>query len=121
MELTAKLFKIMSPLSGEGRNGTWKKQEFVVETDEQYPKKVMFSIWNEKATISNLPMGSTIKVFFDVESREYNERWFTDLRVWKIESNNSSTAPSHENIPDFSSTNIPPAPPAEDLDDDLPF
>ncbi len=121
MELTARLFKIMSPISGEGRNGTWKKQEFVVETDEQYPKKVMFSIWNDKASISNISVGSSMKIFFDVESREYNERWFTDLKVWKIESGSSNADAPGEDIPDFSTTDIPPAPPAGDMDDDLPF
>lgn len=121
MELTARLFKVNSALTGEGRNGPWKKQEFVVETEEQYPRKVMFSIWNDKASISNISVGSTIKIFFDAESREYNERWFTDLKVWKVESASSNTAVTQENIPDFSTSEIPPAPPSDDLDDDLPF
>jgi hypothetical protein len=121
MELTARLFKVNAPISGEGKNGTWKKQEFVVETQEQYPKKVMFTVWNDKAPIGNIPVGSTIKVFFDAESREYNERWFTDLKVWKIESTNNSTVVPQDNIPDFSTSEIPPAPPSDDMDDDLPF
>lgn len=121
MELTARLFKVNAPISGEGKNGTWKKQEFLVETEAQYPKKVLFSIWNDKASIHNISNGTTIKVYFDAESREYNERWYTELKVWKIESASNNTPVSQDNIPDFSTTEIPPAPPTDDMDDDLPF
>ncbi len=86
LELTAKLVKIFPVKTGDGRNGTWTKQEFLVETQETYPKKVFFVAWGEKAEgIKNLAIGDTIKISFFVESRDFNEKWYTDLKVWKVE------------------------------------
>jgi len=86
LELEAKLIKIFPEKSGDGKNGRWVKQEFLVETKETYPKKVFLSAWGDKAEgIKNLSIGDTIKISFFVESREFNEKWYTDLKVWKIE------------------------------------
>jgi hypothetical protein len=57
-----------------------------VETQEQYPKKVCFSAWGDKVSIlKSFKTEDTVKVSFNIESREFNGRWYTDLRVWKIE------------------------------------
>src|ERR1017187_9396585 len=86
LELTAKLAKVYPVKTGEGRNGNWTKQEFLVETQETYPKKVFFAAWGDKAEgIKNLVVGDTIKISFFVESREYQEKFYTDLKVWKVE------------------------------------
>ena len=77
-ELEAKLMKIFPEKSGDGRNGRWVKQEFLVETKETYPKKIYMSAWGDKVEgIKNLSLGDTIKVSFFVESREFNEKWYT--------------------------------------------
>ena len=77
---------VLAPVTGQGKNGEWKKQEFVIETQDQFPKKVMFSLWGEKVDqINGLNPGDDIKVSFNPESREYNGRWYTDLRAWRIE------------------------------------
>ena len=47
MEIEGKLIKKLEPISGEGRNGTWKKQNFVIETFDNYPKKVCFTVWGD--------------------------------------------------------------------------
>jgi hypothetical protein len=86
LELEAKLIKIFPEKSGDGKNGRWVKQEFLVETKETYPKKIFFSAWGDKAEgIKNLSVGDTIKISFFAESREFNEKYYTDLKVWKIE------------------------------------
>lgn len=85
MELTARLVQILPMQTGTGRNGEWKKQDIVVETDGQYPKKVCISIWGDKADESVLQIDNMLTISFDVESREYNGRWYTDVRAWKIE------------------------------------
>jgi hypothetical protein len=86
LDVTGKLYKVMSEVTGSGKNGNWVKQEFVIETMEQYPKKACFSVWGDKvASIKGLQPGDQIKISFNIESREYNERWYTDLRAWKIE------------------------------------
>jgi hypothetical protein len=84
-ELSGKLFQVAPEVSGQGRNGTWTKQEFVVETTDQYPKKVCFTVWGEKAaSLKSIRPGEDIRVSFDVESREYNGRWYTDLKAWRV-------------------------------------
>ena len=88
MELTGKVFKIGELETGEGKNGTWKKQQVIVEVDNgKYSKKVALQVWND-LTKYDLKEGETKTFFIDLESREFNSKWFTDVKVWKI--NNSS-------------------------------
>lgn len=95
MELTAKLTQLLPLQTGTGKNGQqWKKQDIIVETDGTYPKKVCISVWGDKINESVLKVGSMLKVSFDVESREYNGRWYTDVKAWKIETAGASKASS---------------------------
>jgi Domain of unknown function (DUF3127) len=86
MELTAKLIQLLPLQTGSGKNGQWKKQDIIVETDGQYPKKVCVSIWGDKINESVLKIGSQLSISFDVESREYNGKWYTDVKAWKVAS-----------------------------------
>jgi hypothetical protein len=117
MQLTAKLIQLLPIQTGSGKNGEWKKQDIIVETDGQYPKKVCVSIWGDKINESQLVIGNELKIDFDVESREYNSRWYTDVKAWKIEPANSSNAGS--NIPIMGSEG--PQDPIDKIEDDLPF
>jgi hypothetical protein len=87
MELTGKVIKILQMQSGTGKTGSeWRKQEFVIETPGTYPKKVALTVWNERTQdLQSLALGQEIKAYIDVESREYNEKWYTDIKAWKIE------------------------------------
>ena len=85
MQLTAKLVQVLPLQTGSGKNGQWKKQDIIVETEGQYPKKVCVSIWGDKINESQLQVGAQLSISFDVESREYNGRWYTDVKAWKIE------------------------------------
>ena len=85
MQLTAKLIQLLPLQTGTSKNGQWKKQDIVVETEGQYPKKVCISIWGDKIDVSALQIGNTLQIDFDVESREYNGRWYTDLKAWKVD------------------------------------
>jgi len=85
MQISGKLIQLLAPQSGEGKNGPWKKQEIILETEGQYPKKVCIAIWGDKADEKILQMGNNLKIDFDVESREYNGRWYTDVKAWKVE------------------------------------
>ncbi len=85
MQLTAKLTQVLPLQTGTGRNGEWKKQDIIVETDGQYPKKICISIWGDRINESQLKPGNELKIDFDIESREYNGRWYTDVKAWKIE------------------------------------
>ena len=126
LDITGKIVKVMPEQSGAGKKGTWVKQEFVIETAEQYPKKICCSAWGDKVeTLRSFSEGDVVKVSFNLESREYNERWYTDVRAWKIEPMGSGTGSSE---PDASNSK-PKAKKKEDVDpfsniegeEDLPF
>jgi hypothetical protein len=85
MQLTAKLVQLLPLQTGSGKNGEWKKQDIIVETGGQYPKKVCVSVWGDKIDEKKLKPGNMLKIEFDIESREYNSRWYTDVKAWKIE------------------------------------
>lgn len=114
IELKGKLTEKLSTVTGEGRNGRWEKQEFIIETDDQYPKKICISVWNEKLSmLENIVQGDLINVFVNIESREYNSRWYTDIRAWRIDreaEEGASPATAEAEIPELDSP-----------EDDLPF
>lgn len=85
MQLTAKLNQLLPIQTGTGKNGEWKKQDIIVETDGQYPKKVCIAIWGDKINDQQLVVGNTLTIDFDVESREFSGRWYTDLKAWKVD------------------------------------
>lgn len=96
LEITATLVQVMPEVTGQGQKGPWVKQEFVVETTtEKFPKKICFSLWGEKiSALKDLKPGTPIKVFFNLESREYQGRWYTEARAWQIGLASQSPAPS---------------------------
>lgn len=85
MQLTAKLIQLLPLQTGVGKNGEWEKQDIILETPGQYPKKVCVSVWGDKINDAHLQVGNQLIVDFDVESREFNGKWYTDLKAWKIE------------------------------------
>lgn len=122
MQLTAKLIQILPLQSGVGRNGEWKKQDIIVETDGQYPKKICISLWGDKFSNVPLNLNDMYTIDFDVESREYNGRWYTDVKAWRIsqQSSTPSGPPSMDGIPD--APEIPENPFDNQPDgDDIPF
>ena len=119
LEITGKVFKVLAEQTGTGKNGVWVKQDFVIETDEQFPKKAVFSAWGDKAaSVKNLQSGERVKVSFNVEAREYNEKWFTDLRAWKIDKIGAAQT-SSSNV--SSSADDFPTTFSSDSEDSLPF
>ena len=100
MELVAKLIQLLPLQTGQGKNGAWKKQELIVETEGNYPKKVCISVWGDKIDEKLLVIGNKLKIQFDVESREYNSRWYTDVKAWKIELDGENSG-SIDREPDF--------------------
>lgn len=116
MQLTAKLIQILPLQTGTGKNGEWKKQDIVVETDGQYPKKICVSIWGDKISSNQLVVGNKLKIDFDVESREYNSRWYTDVKAWKVE-----VVGGIENGNSSDAFHVPDEEPMPKDDDDIPF
>lgn len=91
MDLKGKIIQILPPQTGMGKKGQWKKQEFIVETQSQYPKKVCLSAWGDKIDQFSLAVGDTVNVSVELESREYNSRWYTEARAWKVEKSASGS------------------------------
>jgi hypothetical protein len=124
LELIGRLMRVLDMRTGMGKMGEWKNQDFILETPGQYPRNVCISLWGDKIeTLKNFAIGDQLKVYIDVESREFNEKWYTSIKAWQLEKVESSTlSASSNNLPDAP----PPAsaadiPPSEEEIDDLPF
>ncbi len=87
MDITGRLIQILPDVEGDSARGHWVRGGFVIETDGEYPRKVAFTAFGEErvAMAKNLPMGSPVQVTFQPESREFNEKWYTDLRASRIQ------------------------------------
>jgi len=123
MEIKGKIVTILPLASGTSAKGEWKKQEYILQTTEQYPKKICFVVWGEKIDEYALNAGDSVEVSIDIESREFNGRWYTDVKAWKVvKESKGSPAPGPYSGSGDSFPPLPPEPPlAEDMADDLPF
>ncbi len=125
MQITAKLVQVLPAQTGQGKNGEWRKQEIIVETEGQYPKKICISVWGDKLGGLKLSPGTDLNIDFDIESREYNGRWYTDVKAWRVtesESPGTSGPPPSKVKSNPSSSSFPPASAAPpEFEDDLPF
>jgi hypothetical protein len=124
--------EMLPVLEGEGRNGRWRKQSFVMETGGgQYPKQVCIMVWGDKIDQFRLQVGDQIVTSVDIESREFNGRWYTDVKAWKVEKKTAGAPGQSE--PDPLDAAFPPVQPesgqqptsdpfgGSSNDDDLPF
>lgn len=95
--IRGKITHVLAPQQGVSKAGKqWMKQEFVLETEGQYPKKVAFTIFGEeKIKKAQLQQGHIVEIEVDAESREYNGKWYTDLNAWRI--NNLSVGGTYQN------------------------
>lgn len=119
MEISGKLVSVLPRQEGQSNRGNWVKQEFLIETAEQYPKKVLISAWAEKVQeLSGYAPGSMLTLDVNLESREYNGRWYTDVRVWRFRSQNAGGGRGRDGGEIPPPANIPPEP---EGDDSVPF
>jgi hypothetical protein len=122
LDITGKIIHILPEAGGQTKAGkAWSKQEFVIETEEQYPKKVCISLMGDKVQeLKKFSLGQAIKASLNIESREYNGRWYTDIRAWRLEAAGNTQGPGTytATAPNDTYSNNP-LPAA--ADDDLPF
>lgn len=87
LEITGKLIRKLDLQEGVGKTGNnWRKQEFIIETQEQYPRKICANFWGDKIDmLSKANIDDEVKISFDIESREFNGKWYTDIKAWKLE------------------------------------
>ena len=97
MELTGKVIQVLPISQGVAKNtgNPWRKLEFIVETlDSSYPKKICFELFGEKIDQNPVSVGTIVTVNFDLTSREYNSRWFTQVSAYRVvPSAGNATAP----------------------------
>lgn len=86
MEITGKVVRLGGLTEGTSARGPWRKQDLIIETDEQYPKTVCLTCWtNQIDEIQKMVPGQLIKAQIDISSREFNGKWYTDVRVWRFD------------------------------------
>ena len=120
MEISGKIIELLPEKSGESANGGWRKQEFILETEAQYPKKICFMVWGDKIDEFKIQQGENLEVSIDLESREYNGRWYTDIKAWKVSRHGSDAGSSQSFINEDRAA--PPITDNSSLDnDDIPF
>lgn len=124
MEFTGRIIAVLPEKGGTSRNGNeWKTQEYVIENHDQYPRKMCFNIFGaDKIAQFNIKAGEELTVHFDIDCREWQGRWFNDLRAWKVERVAAAgTAPQDQAVPPFAQAAPPVDFTAADATDDLPF
>ena len=86
MEISGKIIAILQPKGGVSKAGNeWKMQEYVIETHEQYPKKMCFEVFGaEKIEQFKIQIGEELTVSFDVDARQWQDRWFNSIRAWNV-------------------------------------
>lgn len=119
MEIKGKVVQLLELQSGEGKNGTWKKQEYIIETlDSKYPKKVCVSVWGDKIDQFAMQQGENVIASIEVESREFNGKWYTNIQAWRVQKDGdggvNQEAPEMNQVPDFIAN-------SDEETDDLPF
>lgn len=86
-KISGKIIAALPEQGGTSKSGTaWRKREYVLETlEEKYPKKIAFQVMNAKIDEFGFAVGQIVEIEFDIESREFNGRWYTNVNAWKGE------------------------------------
>lgn len=131
MEITGKVVRLGNLTEGTSARGPWRKQDLIIETEEQYPRTVCLTCWtNQIDEIQKFAPGQSIKAQIEISSREFNGKWYTDVRVWRFDLAGTQPAVathSPEAQPAMHQTPPQAAPaqeyyaPTEESVDDLPF
>lgn len=140
LELECTIRQKLALQQGQSSRGPWVKQEFVVEyQDGNFPNTVCANVWGQDKVndLARYNVGDKVKISFNISSREYNSRWYTDIRVWRIASTadapegsaapspaqqpQQSAAPSQSYQPSAPAGFAPSAPAQDSPEDDLPF
>lgn len=137
MDIIGKIIAVLELRSGVAKSsGTpWMTQDYVLETEEQYPTKMVFGIFGEdKIQQAAIKVGDKVKVSFDINANEFNGRWYNQIRAWKVEhdtrvQNNAAPAAAAASPSPTAQPTSPVAPPPDPLapgntpsdKDELPF
>lgn len=95
MELQGKVIAVLPERSGISARGEWKCQTYVIETQEQYPKKMAFDVFGADRIVNfGIQVGMVVDVSFDIDAHEYQGRYFNQIRAWDVK-NVAQQNPAH--------------------------
>ena len=127
MEITGRIIAVLPERSGVSqRSGAeWKAGSYVLETQEQYPKKICFDVFGaDRIQQFNIQVGEMMTVSFDIDAHEYQGRWFNSIRAFRVDRNVQAAAPAEVAAPaaaPLPTTAAPAAAPAAPAPDTTPF
>lgn len=132
MELQGKIIAVLPERSGTSARGEWKAGSFVIETHDNYPKKMVFDVFGaDRLAQFAIKPGEELLVSFDIDAHEYQGRWYNSIRAWNVQRMDAAAAaaaaPVAASIPAAPAAPAggatAPFPPAQEGDsaDDLPF
>ena len=99
MEFEGVVYKILPPTSGTSARGEWKRQDVVFELPQEFSRKICVTFFNKDSEVAQLHEGMACTVSVNVESREFNGRWYTSIRAWKIQQGVVEAAPAVQAVP----------------------
>ena len=102
MDFEGKVLEILPPVSGQSARGTWERQTVVFEqANKQYGKEIAVTFMNKAQDVASLRIGESYTVSFDIESRKYQDRWYTDVRAWRVQPVQAVAQPPVQEMPPF--------------------
>ena len=113
----------MPATKGTSARGEWQRQEVIFELPQEFSRKICVIFFNKESDVARLREGMTCTVSVNIESREYNGKWYTDVRAWRVQpKEETAAAPAMPDMPPFTEEPAYAAPAAPMAEvDDLPF
>lgn len=129
MDIEGTIIQYIGRQEGTSKAGNaWKKDEYVMETPGTYPRKVKFTIFGDRCETMKCEIGKAYVLSCDIESREFNGRWYTDVNVFAVRPVEGAAQPAVAQAAPQAAAPQPMVPaadpfqaPAGDSSDDLPF
>lgn len=123
MELQGIIINIMPEQSGEGKNGIWRSQDYIIETEGQYKKKIAVNVFGKDIDDFAIQINERINAHINIESREFNGKWFTTVRAWKVErpAQHGQGLPTPQKVEPMQESGIGERPTNEEINGGLPF
>ena len=122
MDFEGKVLEILPAVTGQSARGTWERQTVVFEQpNKQYGKELAVTFMNKAQDVASLRVGEHYIVSFDIESRNYQGRWYTDVRAWRVQPVQTQAQPPVQDMPPFMEEPQPSYSAGAGVVDDMPF
>ena len=120
MEFEGVVLKKLPAVQGEGARGKWVRQDVVFEVPGDFSRKIVVTFFNKTDDLASLVEGATYTVSINIDAREYNGRWFNDIRAWRIQPKQQAEPAAPIGYGEPVAAAMPPVAPIDDVDD-MPF